>query len=199
MASEMDDIEAAAARARAQVDADAIVARAEVDATAVRARAEADAQAILADAQRQAERVLAEADATRAQAEVAATAAQDDLRRARTRSREVLGEAAEIRRSADASLAHLLEARAALDAVLSTLGDRGDGLLDLTDASDDPAGDRAEGADVDPGSGADDDPVTRMVRSALGRASRAATEQSTWREGPAQQRAAMRATGRSLR
>jgi hypothetical protein len=196
MASEMDDIEAAAARARAQVDADAIVARAEVDATAVRARAAADADAILAEARRQAERVLAEADATRAQAEVAATAAQDDLRRARTRSREVLGEAAELRRSADASLAHLLEARAALDAVLTTLGDRGEGLLDLTDASSDPSAQDAEGAAAPPAT--DDDPVARMVRSAIGRASRAATE-SSWREGPAQQRAAMRATGRSLR
>jgi hypothetical protein len=195
MASEMDDIEAAAARARAQVDADAIVARAEVDATAVRARAEADADAILAEARRQAERLLAEADVARAQADAAATSAQEDLRRARNRSREVLGEAAELRRSADASLAHLLEARAALDAVLTSVSDRGEALLDLTDPEN--GGDVA-GASASPDA-ADDDPVARMVRSAIGRASRAATEQSTWREGPAQQRAAMRATGRSLR
>jgi hypothetical protein len=198
MASEMDDIEAAAARARAQVDADAIVARAEVDATAVRARAAADADAILAEARRQAERVLADADATRAQADAAASAAQEDLRRARARSREVLGEAAELRRSADAGLAHLVEARAALDGVLTSLGDRDEGTLDLTDASTEPGQD-AGGAAAGSSAATDEDPVARMVRSAIGRASRAATEQPTWRDGPAEQRAAMRASGRSLR
>jgi hypothetical protein len=199
MASEMDDIEAAAARARAQVDADAIVARAEVDATAVRARAEADAEAILAEARRQAERVLADADATRAQADAAAIAAQEDLQRARARSREVLGEAAELRRSADAGLAHLLEARAALDVVLTSLGDRDEGTLDLTDTSTEPGQDAGGAAAAGSAAATDEDPVARMVRSAIGRASRAATEQPTWRDGPAEQRAAMRASGRSLR
>jgi hypothetical protein len=67
-------------------------------------------------------------------------------------------------------------------------------MLDLTDASPD-ASEDAEAAATPT---TDDDPVARMVRSAIGRASRAATE-SSWRDGPAEQRAAMRATGRSLR
>jgi len=195
MASEMDEIEAAAARARAQVDADAIVARAEVDATVVRARADAEAKAIVDDARREAEEVLADAEAARARAEAAVAAAEDDLRQARSRSREVLGEAVELRRSADASLAHLLEARAALDTALMSVGERGEDLLDLTDGPG-AGGDSSMGAAQ---ASVDDDPVARMVRSAIGRASRAATEQTPWREGPAQQRAAMRASGRTLR
>jgi hypothetical protein len=206
------DIDATAAVARAKAEAAAIIGRAEVEAAATRARADADGEAIVA-------RARVEAEEARALVHDERQRAAEIIEEARRHAAALRAEAEEVRRSADGTLERLLAARRELQATIDQLATSPNTLVDLTadlsdlDDLDDlvdvgrvvplgatpaPDAEEDEATAGDERSRKPDGAVDAMVRDAIGRAARAATDAPAWTGDPAGQREALRANRRDL-
>ena len=206
-----EEIEANAVLARAEATANAIRGRAEVDATAVVSAAEADAAAIRARAELEASDLLRSIEQDRDEARIL-------LAEARLQASRMITDATDLRRRTDQeTLDRLLATRADLHDAIARLTEVTDAVLDLTDESEGvpaptasaPAPEESRqdpevaGADAEASSPAegDDDPVGKLMRSAIGRAvdtASAAGRSQRWAtDRPARRREQLR-DGRSV-
>jgi hypothetical protein len=205
------EVEAAAVQARAQAEADAVVARARVEATELRSQGEharEHAQAVLDDAHRRADALLAEAEEVRRSADgtlerlIAARHELESTIGQLATSPNALVDLTETTPGGPEQLAHQhppvtdalnsLDADALADPLMAPLGATSPSLEAVA----------PEGAEASPETEAlgerGVDPVSRLVRAAVGRAARAATDAPGWSERPSEQREALRANGRDL-
>jgi cell division septum initiation protein DivIVA len=196
-----EEIEANAVRARAEAEANAIRGRAEVDATEVVSAAEADAAAIRARAE------LEVADLRRL-TERDRDEARQALAEAREQSTRMISDATDLRRRTEQeTLDRLLATRADLHGAIARLTEMTDAVLDITDDLEGaPPEAASEGSsetatEAAPSSGASDDPVGQLMRSAIGRAvdsASAAGRSQRWAtDRPARKREQLR-DGRSV-